>query len=430
MDMSETPLRPTVAHVIPDVLRRHCQQAAFLWTLRRRYVARADVRLEDLADLDERLEAHLDGIRTAQSRGWKACREALAEAGDGEVFVACLMALESDPPRRFAPLLEAVAAQPAWWSGCTGALGWASTRDLQGVASKLLESGSPLHGRAGVAACAVHRVDPGPALARLCSNGDAATIARALRTAGELGRQDLRPQCLEHLASPDRGVRFWAAWSAVFLGDRDGALQALAELALDPQEAEAGPGAAPRRARALRTVLRAAPLEQSRQALARLSRLARGHPDPAWHRLLIAGVGWLGDAHYVPWLISEAADPALARLAGQSWVLITGASIEAHGLQAEQATPVDCAEDAGLPAPDARKLEAWWQAQGGRFAPGARLFLGSEPTADHCVSVLRAGGQPQRTLAAEALSLMRPGSLLFETRAPAWRQRRLLSQAS
>ena len=412
MDLSESPpLRESPG--IPALLRRHCQQAAFLWTLRHRYLQRPDVGLEDLSALDERLEAQLEGIRTAQARGWRSCREALADAGCGEVFVACLMGLESDARERFLPLLDAVDAEPAWWPACAGALAWASAQDLQGVARLLLESASPLRRRAGVAACALHRVDPGAVLRTLCNDEAPATAARALRAAGELGRGDLRDECLRHLRSPHAELRFWAGWAAVMLGDRDDALRALARVVLEDDL---------RRPRALRTLLRAAPLEQCRQLLSRLAR------EPASQRLLLAGIGWLGDVHYVPWLIAQAQQPAAARQVGESWLLITGADIVDSALQGEAASPPDCADDVGLPVPDARKLAAWWQAHGGGLRAGTPLFLGGEPSAERCAGVLRQGKQRQRMLAAEMLALLRPGRVLFEPRAPAWRQHHLLAR--
>jgi uncharacterized protein (TIGR02270 family) len=86
-------------------------------------------------------------------------------------------------------------------------------------------------------------------------------------------------------------------------------------------------------------------------------------------------------------------------------------------------------EDESLPWPDREKLEAWWQANARRFAPGTRCFVGAPLSPGHCLAVLRTGFQRQRIAAAEHLSLMSPGTPLFNTAAPAWRQQWLLSQA-
>ncbi|MET0981012.1 MAG: hypothetical protein ABWY02_02860, partial [Telluria sp.] len=64
----------------------------------------------------------------------------------------------------------------------------------------------------------------------------------------------------------------------------------------------------------------------------------------------------------------------------------------------------------------------------GRFQPGVRYFLGAPPSVAHCRQVLREGYQRQRIAAAEYLCLLAPGTPLFPTSAPTWRQQRWLRQ--
>lgn len=84
-------------------------------------------------------------------------------------------------------------------------------------------------------------------------------------------------------------------------------------------------------------------------------------------------------------------------------------------------------EDDGLPWPDVDRVQAWWSANASRFPPSARYFVGAEPTWDHCLHVLREGYQRQRILAAQYRCLLRPGTPLFNTAAPAPRQKALLA---
>jgi hypothetical protein len=56
--------------------------------------------------------------------------------------------------------------------------------------------------------------------------------------------------------------------------------------------------------------------------------------------------------------------------------------------------------------------------------------VGAVASREHCIAVLKTGYQRQRALAALHLSLIEPGSPLFNTSAPAWRQQRLLAQMS
>ena len=83
--------------------------------------------------------------------------------------------------------------------------------------------------------------------------------------------------------------------------------------------------------------------------------------------------------------------------------------------------------DDGLPWPDVQKIEAWWHANGTHFQKGTRYFMGQPVTREHCIDVLKNGYQRQRILAAHYLCLLEPGTPLFNTSAPAWRQQRLLA---
>ena len=158
-------------------------------------------------------------------------------------------------------------------------------------------------------------------------------------------------------------------------------------------------------------------------------------------RWLIQGGGIAGDPAYVPWLINHMGDDTTARLAGESFTLITGAHLSALHLERSQPENiesgpnddpddlnVDMDPDEGLPWPDPDKIENWWAANGSRFQKGRRYFMGAPVTREHCIDVLKTGYQRQRILAAHYLCLLEPGTPLFNTSAPAWRQQRLLAK--
>ena len=83
--------------------------------------------------------------------------------------------------------------------------------------------------------------------------------------------------------------------------------------------------------------------------------------------------------------------------------------------------------DDGLPWPDATLCQRWWEANANRFTAGTRFFMGQQVSRAHCIDVLKNGYQRQRILAAHYLCLLTPGTPLFNTSAPAWRQERLLA---
>jgi uncharacterized protein (TIGR02270 family) len=157
--------------------------------------------------------------------------------------------------------------------------------------------------------------------------------------------------------------------------------------------------------------------------------------------LVIQGCGLVGDPKVIPWLLERMRDPRWGRGAGEAFSLITGVDLAAMRLDGDRPSDfepgpsddpedpnVDLDADEGLPWPDVAKLESWWTQNADRFRPGVRHFMGKLVTREHCVDILRRGYQRQRVLAAQYLCLLEPGTPLFNTSAPAWRQQRLLAK--
>ncbi len=63
--------------IIPTIIEQHAEDAAFNWLLRDRAVSEPHYDLADLAHLDDRVEANIDGLRIAGDEGWEICREAM-----------------------------------------------------------------------------------------------------------------------------------------------------------------------------------------------------------------------------------------------------------------------------------------------------------------------------------------------------------------
>ena len=62
-----------MAGIIQVIVDQHAEEAAFLWLLRNAAVGAPHYNLQDLANLDERVEAHIDGLRIAGTPGWETC---------------------------------------------------------------------------------------------------------------------------------------------------------------------------------------------------------------------------------------------------------------------------------------------------------------------------------------------------------------------
>jgi uncharacterized protein (TIGR02270 family) len=410
---------------IESIMIEHLDEACFLWLQRSNAVDAPNYDIVQFADIDERLAAHSDGLRVAGDAGWKLAEAALNNGGPEEFFMAGVLAIESSD-ERFDGLISRAKELPEVVPGLISALGWAEPKYLGSRVKAWLDDASPLKQKLGVAACALHRRDPGPVLDSLIVGAPDSVRIRALRAVGELGRIDLLTSTLSALNHAKPELRFWAAWSSVLLGDRASAIQALSAVALKP---------GPRQFRAFQLALQAMDTVVGHELL-----LASGSLPDA-QRLRIQGAGFIGDARYVPWLVEQMEQPATARIAAEAFVNITGVDFNIE--QMETMPPdnfedgptedpddenVEMPEDIALPWPDVERIKQWWDKHQTRFPIGARCFLGQPVTQEHCVGILKQGFQRQRVAAALHLSLLQPGTPLFPTSAPAWRQQRLLAQ--
>jgi uncharacterized protein (TIGR02270 family) len=408
------------------IIGQHAEETAILRSTRTRLVTAGHVRLRHLGRLDERLAAHLDGLAVAGQAGWKVCLSALARPGVGEVFAAAVRAIEDKNLAGLDRLFTLTEAVPEALPGLLSAFGWVPARHLQGTIKQLLASDSAFHRELGLAACAMHRVDPGPALEAALVDPDVRLRARGLRAVSDCGRPDLLPAGISALSDDDPTCSFWAARSGALLGDRHRAVAALMHCASLHSSAQL---------LALRLVLKMLEMNRANPVLKELAQ------DPSNSRLLIFGAGTVGDPYYVIWLIKQMADTKLARLAGEAFSQLAGIDLAALKLDRGQPEGIEFRpgddpddesvamdDDDGLPWPDPSKVQAWWDVNQHRFQPGVRYFMGEPPTVEHCKKVLREGYQRQRIAAAEYLCLLQPGTKLFPTSAPAWRQERWLKQ--
>ncbi len=158
---------PLVFHemtVIPVIVEQHAEEAAFLWMLRDAAVRAPHYRLKDLAKLDNRVEAHIDGLRIAGEEGWRLCKEGLQSGEAGEVFAAAVLAFEEQNGERIDKLVTVARQSDKAFRGLVSALGWIPHADLQEVLPQLLSANALIYRRLGISACAIQRKDPGDAL--------------------------------------------------------------------------------------------------------------------------------------------------------------------------------------------------------------------------------------------------------------------------
>jgi len=394
------------------VVAQHAEEAAFLWTMRDRAIAEPHYALKDLATIDERVEAHLDGLSTAGRRGWELCKANLEHIGPGSVFALGVLAFRSGDRTCMRDALFASCASSELPSGLVSALGWLDPEQAMPWMEMLLRASTPEHQQIGIAAHAVHRRDPGPALTAAARHSHPGLRARALRAIGELRRGDLTDELRRRLRDADPECRFWSAWSLSLMGETDG-IATLKE-SVERQD--------DRKLVALDVVLRAM---QPRQARHWVKALAN---EPALDRLAVVAAGIVGDPASVGWLIHKMEVPATARLAGEAFSLITGVNLALHDLVGE---PADGPEDepwstyeANLPTPAPALVSAWWRKNGGELVSGGRYLCGRPVGREAVMQVLVHGMQRQRRAAAIEWACQDPRAPLYEVRARAQRQQR------
>lgn len=398
-----------------EVFEQAVDNAGFLWCQRDSAVRDPRYDLKDLAELDGRLVAQLDLLGRGGEAAWRGCAAAAEEGGPGEVFAALSLALARRDQGAIAALIARGVDAPEIARGVVSALGWAAPDLVKDVLPALLDpKAKPALRAIGIAASAVRRRDPGPALREALSAEDARLRARALKALGELGFVEGLDHARRALSAEDVSVRFWAAWSAALLEDGRGVDVLLEIAARGGVFAERAAGVALRRL--------------GPTAGARWLRGLGESPGVERGRVAIAGVGALGDPAHVPWLIERMSVPGLARRAGGALTLITGVDLvreELEGPALEKAGPSDDPEDedvgpdpdAGLPWPDAAAVGRWWARRRGDFVAGRRHLWGRAIDVAGLREVLRRGRQPAREAAAIERCFLRPRLGVFEVRA-------------
>ncbi|HKM56276.1 MAG TPA: TIGR02270 family protein, partial [Isosphaeraceae bacterium] len=343
---------------IPRIAEQHAAEAAFLWLLRDRTAVAPHATLADLAGMDDRLESHVDGLWVAGQPGWEITKGQLAElGGPGEVFAAAVLAFESGDPAKIQDVMAAGTAKPESVRGMISALGWLKYDQASKHISALLAADGPALRRVGIAASAIHRRSPGPALQDAFAADDPGLKARAFRAAGELGLVDTHIILRANLKAKHPTVRFWAAWSNALLNGHKDAMSHLQNVA------EAG---GPFAERAAQMAIRRLVPNDARIWLKRLVK------ELGLKRLALIAAGAFADPEAIPFLIEQMKVPKLARVAGESFSMITGVRLDYDKLQGQkpegfEAGPTDNPEDEkvemdpdeNLPWPDPALVQKW-----------------------------------------------------------------------
>ena len=411
------------ALIIQPIIEQHAEEAAFLWLQRDAAIHEPHYSLKDIAHLDDRLEAHIDGLRIAGESGWEICKQALALNEPGEVFAAAVLAFESEDGQWVDEVVKVAIEEPENWRALISAIGWLSDEDYQRWVPGMLTANDLSYRRLAIAASVIHRQDSATALAAALDDPEPNFQARALRAVGELKRRDLLPVLQQKLKSDDSACHFWAAWSAVLLRDKS-SLDVLKTFAT---------AESPFLEQAIQLMLRVMDVPNSTKWLSDFTQ----SPEVLRHAVLGAGI--IGDPMYIPWLINLMTVPEVSRVAGEAFSMITGVDLAYDDLDGEwpegfEAGPTENPEDEDvamdsdedLPWPEPSLIQAWWEKNKNNFRVGTRYLVGKPITVEHCQQILNTGFQRQRRAAALELALLQKDEPLFNTSAPGFRQQQLL----
>jgi uncharacterized protein (TIGR02270 family) len=413
--------RAVIMSILPLIVSQHAEEAAFLWLLRDAAVTAPHYVLWELAKLDHRVEAHLDGLRVAGEPGWEILRQQLdAKPGPGEAFVAALFAFESNLRQRIDQVLALAAPLPPLRRGVISALGWLSPEIAARHVQPLLQSADAGLRRLGLGGALTHRLNPGLALEKCLHDLDLSLRAFALRAVGIMGYAAWKPVLQRELRSPDLPCRFAAAWSLARFGAEAAALAELQTIALAESRL---------RLAAVNLAVRRLDISGARRLIHLLDR------SPEAQRVAVFAAGALGDPAEIPLLLERMQQPALARLAGEAFTWMTGLDLAYADLEAKpppgfESGPnedplderVDLDPDEHLPWPDIAKLQAWWKKHQQDFRSGSRYLMGIPISSTALQEVWQKGSQRQRAAAALELGLLTPTQPVAEFRAPGFRQ--------
>lgn len=418
--------------IIPAIIEQHAEEAAFLWMQRDAAASEPHYSLSDLAALDERVEAHIDGLRIAAQPGWEICSDALDEPDAGTIFTAAVLAFESSDNERIKKVIKAGSDSDETFCELVSALGWINQTQFAAMLTRLINSHSLPYQRLAISACAIRRQDSAQIIEQSLANDDPYIKARALRAIGEFKRHDLAP-ALSRYQNTDADCQFWAAWSSILLqggvlsGENTNNSNNLAIISHHTSHKS------PLQKHALQLILRVLDVAAAKSWLQGLAKKAK--TDPASLRTLLIAIGIFGDPIYIPTLITQMNNPQMARVAGESFTLITSVDLAYDDLDGDwpedfEAGPTDEPEDQdvamdideSLPWPDVELISNWWKKHQGQFKAGNRYLMAKPISIDHCNEVLKNAMQRQRSAAAMELALLQSNVLLINVKVPGGRQ--------
>ena len=346
---------------IPDILEEHLEEVQFLWAVRREALRASRFTPRELAERDERIEAHLDGIRAVGPAMRPFIEPSLAGDDPSAACAAALALLRSGDPELARLVVDRFAAADAGAvPPIAEALRHAAPHDVLPLVEAVSLSGSPEGPVNAVTASAAleilvwRGVSVLPDRVRaLLASAEPEARRTAWRTLAALGALADPHEYSVALRDDDPLVRREAAWAAVW-ARVSGVLVIARRYADTPDPANAD-------------LYRVLAVLGTRDDLASVTRLAQSEAlgAPAARLDLLVSFGPPGLAEPLIELMSGE-DPEVAAAAGAAFARLTGVAVPSRDRKSvppkeptgDAAMDAAFAEEVELPDPE-RAREAW-----------------------------------------------------------------------
>jgi uncharacterized protein (TIGR02270 family) len=408
--------------ILTDILEEHIEEADFLFHQREKALLNRVYDLDGVAELEERLLAHLDGLVLGDKEAWKLLAPKLIDGEAGEVFAAAFVAFDSGD----SVLMDSVTktfeqAEGVILDGIRHAWRHSSYAHIEEIVRPYSDAGKGAIQAASVDVLSFRRLPIESSLLRsLLSHKDPGIVVSAMNAVGRLRVRDLKEYVDPALDSEALQVRKEAMRTGLLLGS-DRALAQCRKAIKDRSEL------------ASESLILLGLSGQAQDA----PLLADSLSDPLLSRDAVVALGLLGYIGALDVLLRLTADPKLSCLAGEAISRITSVNLEHDKLVTDRPAKVTKEEsneeeeedfvedpDEGLPYPDAGKLEAWWRKNASRFDKNIRYRNGQPYSAQILMNILQGGSLPELHHAAFELALINPSYPNLETCAFSARQRK------
>jgi uncharacterized protein (TIGR02270 family) len=326
------------------ILEEHLAELGSLWAQRERFVVSSEWTLREMGNLEERAEAHLDGLRLGAGGSVEIARPVLAGEEAGAATAATFVFMAFERPELEREVLQALLTAPAASrEGIRIGLRHSEVKRIAAELSEIAASTGTGVRAAALDVVAFHRLPPPRGIATLLGDPDPGVRRLACEAAGRLGgpwSYDVLREALESDSHPLRVAALRASARMGLIGLDETCRQA----ATRPQKP------VPEALSFLGVLGDPKDLGILQNSIAR--------PDLA--EAALEGLGALGSVATIPALLDALGDDPLKAGAGRAFARITGAT-EVVGAEV-----------------DPKEACAWWDEAKGRFPADGRWQSGRD----------------------------------------------------